>query len=385
MAEKGAPDPDLLAHPGRPRGRDEIDPELLVIPRARARVGWLLALSVVVFCAYFLVRLWGDLMFSLQGDEPERLADPTAAFTADVNSYVEVRAVPDRATLLRVFASDAGDGHRLSPVLGSGEKVWLLFAGYHWSDEPAYDEVVRGRVARLGDLPFYDDLVERLESMPPVPRGVAPDLLEKAMAGDVVRDVAGDPVRLTPDMPVRIAQRVAGTAHVTAFRTDTLVDELTWRAALEKAGVVAPGARLVSSGADVWTFEAAAPEGAAAVAARLVEQKLMAARAEVVDHQHEATWQDLSVARQPAHSLAIKAEDGVTLVPWAEITSVLVAAPRHAPADSRVIITTERPGHFWHVLPLVILFALFALLFGWALWRALRPQKAAPAGEAAAA
>ena len=367
---KAPPDPELSAHPGRPRGRDEIDPELLVIPRSRARVGWLLALSVLVFCGYFLVRLRGDLMFALAGGDPEQVSDPAAVAGADVNSYVELRAVPDRATLLRVFASDAADGHRLSPVLGTGDRVWLMFAGGHWSEQPTYDEVVRGRVARLGDLPFYDDLLEHLASRPPALRGVSPDHLDEAMASGVVRDVGGDEVRLAPDTQVTIAQRVAGEARVTGFRTDTLSDEPTWRDALVKAGVLVPDAKLVSETPDAWTWEASAPDGVDALAARLVEQKLFAARAEAVDRQHETTWKDMKAI--------------LGKVPRGEITSVLVAVPRSAPADARVVITTERPGDFWYVLPLAIFFGLFALLFAWALWRALRAVKS-PATEAAAA
>ena len=55
MAKADQPEPsDLDEDPGRPRGRDEIDPELVVLPRPRPRIGWLLALSVLVFCAFFL-------------------------------------------------------------------------------------------------------------------------------------------------------------------------------------------------------------------------------------------------------------------------------------------------------------------------------------------
>ena len=110
MAERGEADPsvegDLAAHPGRPRPRDEVDPELLVLPRPRARIGWLLAASVLVFCAYFMIRLRSDLVFSRAGDEPTRLRSIAEAAAADTDDYVAVEAVPDRAFLLRVFASD---------------------------------------------------------------------------------------------------------------------------------------------------------------------------------------------------------------------------------------------------------------------------------------
>src|SRR6187397_923712 len=104
MAEQGEADPsvegDLAAHPGRPRPKDEVDPELLVLPRPRARIGWLLAFSVVVFCAYFMVRLRADLVFSRAGADPTRLHSIAEAVAADPEDYVSVEVVPDRAFLL---------------------------------------------------------------------------------------------------------------------------------------------------------------------------------------------------------------------------------------------------------------------------------------------
>ena len=378
MAEQGEADPsvegDLAVHPGRPRPRDEVDPELLVLPRPRARIGWLLAVSVIVFCGYFMLRLRSDLVFSRGGDEPSRFDSVAAAVAADPEDYVAVEAIPDRAFLLRVYASDAKDGHRLAPVLGSGDRLWIMFEGHHWDAAAAYDEVYRGRVKRLGDLPFYGDLVDHLASMQRLPRGVKLATLRSAIEARAaeLKDIGGDRIALAPDTPVVVGERVAGQAAVTVFRTDNQRDESAWRAALEATGLLAPGAELVDTRTDAWTFQVAAPEGVDAVAARLVAAQLFAARAEPYDRTHRTSWSRLAAS---AEALSV----GGRSVPWASITAVAVETPRLAPPDARVIVTTEAPGDYWYLIPVYLIFAAIALLFTWALVRALRRDDRAAA------
>src|SRR5919198_463265 len=86
-----APGRELAEEPGRPRGRDEVDAELLVLPRPRPRVGPLLALSVVVFCVYFLVRLRSDLVFAHSGPDPAEVTGIAGAMAGELDSYVELR------------------------------------------------------------------------------------------------------------------------------------------------------------------------------------------------------------------------------------------------------------------------------------------------------
>jgi len=373
MAERGEADPsaegELASHPGRPRPRDEVDPELLVLPRTRARIGWLLALSVIAFCAYFMIRLRGDLVFSRAGDEPSRLRSIAEALAADPEDYVAIDAVPDRAFLLRVFASDAKDGHRLAPVLGSGNRLWIMFEGSQWDAPAAYDEIYRGRVKRLGDLPFYGDLVDHLATMQRIPRGVKIAALRAALEqrASSLEDIGGDRIALAADTPIAIAERVAGQSAVTVFRTDTQRDESAWRHALEAIGLLAPGAPLVDTREDAWTFQVAAPDGVDAVEAKLVAARLFAARAEPYDRTHRATWGKLSAA---PGGLSVAG----TQVPWQSVTATAVETPRTAPADARVIITTEAPGDYWYLIPVYLVFAAIALLFAWALVRALRRE-----------
>jgi len=379
MAE--APDRELADHPGRPRGRDEVDPELLVLARPRAAIGPLLALSVLVFCAYFLFRLRSDLVFAHAGDDPTEVKDVAGALAADLDSYVELVAVPDRAAILRVYASDARDGHRLAPVLGSADRLWILFGGNQWVETPTYDERVRGRIKRLDDLPFHDELLAEV-ARTPLPRaldtrvalaalGARPPAARSASAE--VRDVAGDPVAVTAATPVTVVERAVGEARVVCVATDGQPDERAWRAALERTGLVAAGAPLDGKTDATWSFRVPAPDGVEPVAARLVAARLFAARAEPVDRTFRATWRDLAVQGD-----ALLVPDGgqVQRVSAASVAAILVEAMRRPPDDARVLVTTDRPGDYWHVTALFAVLAALALVFAWALWRGLR---AAPA------
>ena len=372
MSEAPDREPDLADHPGRRRGRDEVDPELLVLPRPRPSIGPLLALSVLVFCAYFLVRLRSDLVFAHSGPDPVQVKGADGVLAADIDSYVELVAVPDRAATLRVYASDARDGHRLAPVIGSADRVWLLFGGSHWVEDPAYDETVRGRVKRLSDLPFHDQLAAHLASIR-LPRALDREAAMSALGSGHtsarVGDVAGDPVAIVSSTPVTVLERTAGQARVTGFATDRHPDEKSWRAALEGAGVLAPGAPLESRTDASWSFLVPAPQGGEPLAARLVGARLFGARAEPVDRVHRSLWGALKVQ---GGDLIVA---GGARVHAASITTMLVEAGRSAPEHARVVVTTDRPDDYWHVTWLYVLMCAMALMFAWALWRGLAPAR----------
>ena len=378
MSEAPDREEDLADHPGRRRARDEVDPELLVLPRPRPRVGPLLALSALVFCAYFLIRLHSDFSFSHSGGDPARVGSVAGAIAADPESFIELAAVPDRAATLRVYASDARDGHRLAPVLGSADRLWILFGGSHWVEPPTYDERVRGRVKRMGDLPFHDQLVAHLAETR-LPRALDPRAALSAL-GDArapLRDVAGDPVAREPDAPVTVHERTVGEALVTGFATDRYPDEKAWRAALERAGVLAPGAPLAGKSEASWSFRVVAPGGVDAVAASLGHARLFAARAEPVERTHRALWRELAVE---GGDLVVA---GGARVQPASIASIVVEAHRRAPDDARVLVTDERPDDYWHVNAIFAILGLLSLAFAWALWRGLRGAREGdePAGQ----
>jgi len=256
-------------------------------------------------------------------------------------------------------------------VLGSDDKLWVMIAGSHWFEPNTYDERYRGRVKRLGGLPFYDHLVSDLRTMTPVPRFVSLSTVREHLGESpesTVRDLAGDAIAVSGSTPVTVSERVAGRAHVTGFDVEDLHDEAAWREALTAAGVLAPGAVAQQSSLKSWTFTTDAPSGVAALDAKLVGAKLYAARAEPVDVDHQTTWARLA---DSGSALQLRSDQGSVDIPYASIRTVALQVPRTAPVNARVIVTTDRPDDYWYVLPLYFVFGAFALLFGWALWRSL--------------
>src|SRR5688500_17519623 len=116
MTEPAPNDAARADEAGRPRGSDELDPELIKLPRRRGRIGPVMALAVVVLAAVILWRLRGDLAFSRQDATP-RPIDIRALATAAPDRFVALTARPDRSRMLHIFASRARDGHRVAPLL----------------------------------------------------------------------------------------------------------------------------------------------------------------------------------------------------------------------------------------------------------------------------
>ncbi len=361
---------DLQDHPGRPRG-DEIDPELVRLPRPRSRIGWLLALSVVVLCGYVMLQLRADLVFSRQGTAATALATAQDVLSADLDSFVTVQATPDRAYAARVLKSRSSIGQRLFPLLGTDGRVWLLVSGSPWREPATYDERWEGRVRELDRMPFSRALNDYLERVQPMPRFVDVATVRAALASGAsqLRHASGDTIAVTPDTEVRISQRIADRARITATATEEYPDEAAWRAALERSGVLPPGTPPESGDEMSWRFGVTDPGGPDAVNARLIAAGLRAAHAEDVITERTARWSKLSVSER---GLAVDGD----VVPWNEVREIGVSARRTVPAGARVLVATERPADYWYLLPLFGVLSAFALLFGWAFARSVRSERA---------
>lgn len=398
-AETQAPD-DIP--PIRPLGPGEIDPELISLPRSRARIGPLLALSVVVFSVYIMARIADDLAFSRQGPEPVDVASATTLLAGDDldNRFVRMRAVPDRASAARVTTSAATQGSRLAPVQGTGDRLWLMVDGNVWSATIRYEEVYTGRLRRLDDLPFAGELRGHVDQRPPAPRFFTPEAARAALAegAGTVTLPSGDTVAPAADTPVHVYETAGDRVLIEVLATERLPDPATWAAALAELGLVAPDAEPVHGPMGTWVFtariagdvgHAGAPEGEAGSAgdgettsviaggiadaiadieAALLDAKLVTARVLPIESVHETTWG------------ALAAGDGALLVdgapvPWGQISWISASAPRDVPADAWVLVADERPETYWYVLPLFVVLALAALLFLWALARALLPRE----------
>lgn len=358
---------------------DGIDPELVSLRKPRVSAGPLLAATILVFCGYIMVQLVPDLRFSRQGDAPREVADPGKVADRDgfgPEEFVLMRARPDRSFAVRVSPSGTTDGHRVAPVLGTDNKLWVMISSEPWAEKIAYDDVYRGRLRELDDLPFAASLRSYAAGAGSSPHSVDGAALREALesGASTIRRPAGDTVTLVPSTPVTIAETVAGRTVVRAYlRPDRLPDHETWSAALLGAGITA-GEPVQSDDVQIVYHVADTVEN---VKARLVAGQLYAARAEPLVVERTATWAELAAA---AGGVRV----GAATVPWTSISAVVLEAPRAVPGDAMVLVTDEAPGMYWYMLPLYLILALFVGLFAWALVRGVVPEKTrAPASKQA--
>jgi hypothetical protein len=361
-------DDDLASRFPVPPPQEELDPELLKIPRKGIRIGWLLALSVVVLCCFLLFHLRRDLAYSRASSDPVPLEGPDQVFETDRNTFVEVDAVPDRTYLAVVFHSKASDGPRVVPVLGTAARLWILLPPSPWSEPPTYREVYRGRLQSLSDMPFAESLSQWVRSQAPIPRPVAPGNLRRALAGERLTTLTGDVILPKPDTAVDIVEVVKGSARITASATSDYPDEAHWRAALVRAGLLETGGGPESASYDSWTYRVRAPNGISPLTERLVAAKLFGAEARPDSRAHRTTWDQIRVLGGEDGGITIGLEE----IPWADITEVSVALSGEIPGDARVILTDQHPDDYWYVSPLCLVLILAIALFGWAFVRTAR-------------
>ncbi len=377
--------PDASIDSGRPIGRDEIDPELISLPRTSARIGVLLAISMIVFSLYMLLRLGDDLAFSRQGAEPEELASPAALLAEDDldNRFVRLPAVPDRAFAVRVAESRANQGSRLTPVQGTNDALWLMIDGSVWTAGLRYDEVYTGRVRELDELPFADPVRRHVKEREPAPRFVTPEAVRTALVAQAstVTGPAGDAIAVSASTPVHVHETAPDRVHIEVISTPRLPDAAAWAKVLSEIGLVAPDATAAAGekhvGVQTWLFTAPATGDLEAIETALLDARLVAARALPIEIVHDTTWSQLA-ARDDALVVGGRA------VPWEQISWITPIVSRAVPADAWVLVTGEAPESYWYVLPLVAVLGLSALLFAWALLRALR-SRAEPAATTASA
>lgn len=358
--DEKAVEPQLERGPAK---GDDIDPELVRLPRSRTRVRPIMALAIIAICLTLLVRLIPDLIFSRQSSTPIRV-DSAADLSADLeNRFVEINVSPDRPQAVRILPSGSSVGEVLMPALGTGGKLWLLLPASPWTGPHVTSENYRGRLMRLADMDFATTLRSYFREGNNVPRPIALSEVRNALASGAmtVRNVAGDTLTVHPDTFVRVHEVAENRARVYAVSTDPYDNEAAWRLALEGAGILPSDTAAVSSDTGSWTFEVPAPEGVEAIREKLVQARLFAASADEIGKTREGTWSELSLEGQDI--MLGQPERGF------KTQHIAVGAALELPEGAFLLSTTEEPGTYWYVLALVLLLAFFILLFTFGLYR----------------
>ena len=146
----------------------------------------------------------------------------------------------------------------------------------------------------------------------------------------------------------------------------TLPDMRSWGGALKRAEIEATpaAAKPIDEALGQGRFEVAlSPDDATK---KLEKGELYAARVEPVIRHKTGTWGELK--KSPADGLAL----GGGNTPDAQIDLVGIFVTRPVPDDALVVVTGEVPQDYWYVLPITIALGTIALLFAWALVRAIK-------------
>lgn len=347
--------------PGAPIARDAIDPELIKLKRARTKVGIITAAGVVTLCVYFLIRLGPDRRFGGAGDEPAQVAvSDVVAGKVDEDRFISIEADPMMSQAVRAVKTRGDFGHRVAPVRGTEERLWLVVSGDGW-DKPAGRRYV-GRLRKLSALPFFD-AIDGYAAAHPRPVFARPAEVRTGFSAGKVRTVTGDVVT------VRDADQVAfdvvdpeRAIVVATFTPKTeehgpLLDAAAWTAELARVGIPAtPSSAPAQTDGVLGQARFDVAMSVAAVTSKLEGAKLWAARVEPVTRHHDTTWGELK--RAP--------------VPDAQLDLVGLYVGRGVPGDAYALITGEIPQDYWYVMPITVALALIGLLFAWALVRAVR-------------
>ena len=344
---------------------DELDPELVKLPRPKTRIRPIMAMAIIGICLTIGVRLSGDLRFSRLGD-PETV-DSVASLNSDhENSFVEIHVRPDRTQALRVIPTRSSSGQVLVPTLGNEGMLWLLLPTTAWNAKAATDEVYQGRISRLADMNFHDSLKSHVSKGTVALRPISLAEVRQALAANTleVADVSGDGFIVQPTTAVQISEIASNRVRILAVATDPYRDEASWSLALQSAGILPAETAPVSSTTTSWTFDVPAPLGASDITAKLRAAKLFAAQAAEIRSTRRGIWSELGV-------------DGDDVIlgnakPGFRTQSVSVSAPPLVASGAFLLDTTEEPGTYWYVIMIVLALAAFALLFATALFQTIR-------------
>ncbi|MGE0546522.1 MAG: hypothetical protein AB7O24_05945 [Kofleriaceae bacterium] len=363
--------------PGAPVPRDAIDPDLVKLPRSRGKLGIITCAGVVFLCVFAIVRLSADRAFSA-GGQPQKV-DVASILAGKVatESYVALDAEPLMANAIRTTAAKTSLGQRVTPVRGTGDRLWLVLPGDGWTAPTTSGYT--GRLRKLAELPFADVLAE-YASAHPRPVFASTTAARAAFSTGKLATVAGDTLAITDAAEVAFDVVEPNRSTITARFTEQtedhgpLLDAAAWTAHLTKAGITPES---TEPGKDGVKFGVALP--AAEVTTKLQAANLWAASVDPMTRHVRTTWGALRSS--PPDGFATPA--GAAASAHIDLIGVYVSQP--VPDDAYALITGERPEDYWYVTWILVGLGIIGLLFAWALVRAVRRDLFSGRGSAPAA
>ncbi|HEY5944871.1 MAG TPA: hypothetical protein VIV40_05240 [Kofleriaceae bacterium] len=338
------------------------DEELIKLSRKRPNIRLLTAAGVVFLAVFFLLKLNPDRRFSSNDDTPMTVTVPDLAKgNVDDDKYVSVKAEPLMSHAIRAQTAKNSVGLRVVPIKGSSEKLWIVLPGDGWVD-PTKDAYT-GRVRKLSDLPFSGVLADFLAAHPR-PLFAQPAAVRTGFASSKITTVAGDEITVHDNDKIAFDVTDPNAAIIVAAYNERLPNVAAWTKALTEAGITVAGPG--RDDRERVFFDVSLPGAVGTLETKLLAAGLVAARVDPVTHHHETTWRALKASGPAGFTIA-----GIT-IPDPQLDLIGMYVVRDLPTDAYAVIVGEHPQDYWYVLPVAILVGLIALVFGWALVRAIK-------------
>jgi hypothetical protein len=199
--------PDETVLPPSPAGAapspESVDEFAGIEPARRMRSPIVAALAALV-AAYLLFHLRTDLAYWIHESSPIELGEARAVVGGlpPPNHYVSVSGMPDRASAALLDTRGRDEFRQFFRLLGTGSRLLVLRTFGSVPNARTLADRFAGRLVRFRDLSFGDSIAAWFRARQAVAHFLPPDGLRGHPAQ--VNDLAGDPVRLTPETRLSI-------------------------------------------------------------------------------------------------------------------------------------------------------------------------------------
>jgi hypothetical protein len=388
------------APPPGPEGTssDEVDPELLKIPRRRRRRHPLISLAVIGLSLYLMWFVRQDLFFFFQPGAPVDLGDAATALREGKlrpGSFVSLSGAPDRKHAI-VLESRLGGGYEsFYRLLGTQNRVFVQQHRETRAADALLTGGLVGHLVRFDSMPYRDGLRSYFAKSQTVAHDLDLTAVERAKRSGQVKltDRGGSEVTVAPGTmvwvnvayPAEWVIQVSKRAYPKLEDTRKLVADLGLPTAVDDEESSTFHRHVVH----------AAPVQVPLLIARFRDSSL---HANVVRRQlsYSARWDQLSVvgralelnAADPTFPSSYRIDPSSTpprLVPFKDVPTripaegvlyITVASPLEIAPDALVLLVGRRPVENWYYLALYVLLLAFIVVNGWTLSRRLRERRA---------
>ena len=376
---------------------DEVDPELVALPRRpRRRRHPLVSLAVLLLSLYLIWFIRTDLLFFAQSRTPVDKGEVHEALskgTLAPNTYVKLSGAPDRKHALLLEARFGGFESFVRLRRG-GNRVFVQSHRERRSTDKEVTSTHVGQLVRFTDLPYHKALQANFKATMSTAHDLdyaaikAPLAGSKGGAATTLTDRKGLPAMLAPDAMVWINVAYPGE-WVVQFSKRAYETAAEPYKALEHIGL--PFAVDTETSRMFHRFVVLAdPEQARKLMDSFKDRSL---RAGVVRRQlsYSANWEQLRVegdtlvidSRDPTFPSRFVLEgdkltalkDKVVRVPAAGVLYITTSSPFEVADDALVVITDRAPGDSWHYALLGLMLLIFAVANGAILFIRLRERR----------